>query len=324
MWDPLLEKLEQPWFRRLLLFVVALVIFVALDLRPTIFGRLLAPAIGNPLTSGWYGRLSIAAVLAAVLVLDVWLVTLLSFRWQVVVVWIELTILFFVFFESFNLSFPFILSKLSFLITQGAFTTLYISMVSILIASAIALIAALARLSNNGPAYAVASFYISFFRGVPLLMQVYLVYLGLPQLGFVVNAVPSGITALSLCYGAYMAEIFRAGIQGVPQGQREAAASLGLKPSLVMRKIVLPQAMKLIVPPIGNQFIAMLKDSSLVSVVGVWDLMFLARTLGRAQFRHMEMLITAAVIYWIMTIALERIQVRIERYYGKGDVGQRI
>jgi polar amino acid transport system permease protein len=115
-----------------------------------------------------------------------------------------------------------------------------------------------------------------------------------------------------------MAEIFRAGIEGVPHGQREAARALGLKEGVILRKIVLPQAMRLIVPPVGNQFISMLKDSSLVSVMGVWELTFVARTAGRAQFRHLEMLITAALIYWILSIVFELIQVRLEAYYGKG------
>ncbi|MEE8544801.1 MAG: amino acid ABC transporter permease, partial [Alphaproteobacteria bacterium] len=162
------------------------------------------------------------------------------------------------------------------------------------------------------------TFYISFFRGTPLLLQVYLIYLGLPQLGLTLEAVPSGIIALSLCYGAYMAEIFRAGIEGVPVGQREAAKALGLREGPIMRKIVMPQAMRLIVPPTGNQFIAMLKDSSLVSVLGVQELMFLARTQGRAEFRHVEMLITAAIIYWIISLVFELMQARIETYYGKG------
>ncbi len=164
-----------------------------------------------------------------------------------------------------------------------------------------------------------ATFYISFFRGTPLLLQVYLIYLGLPQIGLVLDAVPSGVMALSLCYGAYMAEIFRAGIQGVPKGQREAAMALGLKSGLIMRKIILPQAMRLIIPPTGNQFIAMLKDSSLVSVMGVWELMFLARTQGRAEFKILEMLITAAIIYWIISVVFELVQARIERHYRRDD-----
>ncbi|HER27318.1 MAG TPA: amino acid ABC transporter permease, partial [Rhodospirillales bacterium] len=174
-----------------------------------------------------------------------------------------------------------------------------------------------AKLSNNGFAYAIASFYTSFFRGLPLLMQVYLIYLGLPQLGFIVGAVPAGVMALSLCYGAYMTEIFRAGIQSINRGQWEASRSMGFGFSLTMRRIILPQALPVIIPPTGNQFIAMLKDSSLVSVIGVWELMFLARTLGQKTFQHMEMLISAAMIYWILSICLELAQSRIERFFNK-------
>ncbi|MDQ7069356.1 MAG: amino acid ABC transporter permease [Rhodobacterales bacterium] len=149
-------------------------------------------------------------------------------------------------------------------------TTLYISAISITLASIVAIFGAVAKLSSNGFAYAIASFYTSFFRGLPLLMQVYLIYLGLPQLGYVIDAVPAGILALTLCYGAYMTEIFRAGIQSINKGQWEASRSMGFKFGLTMRRIILPQAMPLIIPPTGNQFIAMLKDSSLVSVIGVY------------------------------------------------------
>ncbi len=313
------DYVDRPWFLRLVLFVLVTAVCAASDLRGTVLGQALAPAIGDPLQSGWFGRLAVATVVAAIVVANVAVVRVLPFRVQVGVIWGELLVLFLAFFYSFDLSYPFILSKLGFLITQGAFTTVYVSLLAILIACVLALAAALARLSPSGPAYAVATFYISFFRGTPLLLQVYLIYLGLPQLGFVVSAVPSGVAALALCYGAYMAEIFRAGIQGVPAGQREAAAALGLRQGLIFRKIVFPQAMKLIVPPTGNQFIAMLKDSSLVSVMGVWELMFLARTQGRAEFKHLEMLITAAVVYWIVSIVFELVQARIEQHYGKGE-----
>jgi polar amino acid transport system permease protein len=190
--------------------------------------------------------------------------------------------------------------------------------VAIACSTVIALIAALARLSGSGAAFGVATFYISFFRGTPLLLQVLLIYLGLPQLGIVLSAVPAGIIALSLCYGAYMAEIFRAGILAVPPGQSEAARALGLREALIMRLVVLPQALRLIIPPTGNQFIAMLKDSSLVSVMGAWEIMFLARTHGRSEFKYMEMLITAALIYWAMSVAFEYAQARLERRFGKG------
>jgi polar amino acid transport system permease protein len=301
--------------RDLAVFLGAVVVFFLLDLGSGFFGRLLAPAG----LSGLSARVAVAVVLALILYGNVALLRLLSFWPQVVIVWLELLLLFLAFFASFNLSYTFIYARIGFLITQGAFTTVYISLAAIAIASAIALLGALARLSENGFAYAIAGFYISFFRGTPLLLQVYLIYLGLPQLGFVTSAVPSGIAALSLCYGAYMAEIFRAGIQAIPYGQSEAGRALGLRPGIVLRKIVLPQAIKIIIPPTGNQFIAMLKDSSLVSVMGVWELMFLARTQGRAEFKNLEMLVTAAIIYWILSAVFEAIQSRLERHYRRGD-----
>jgi polar amino acid transport system permease protein len=149
------------------------------------------------------------------------------------------------------------------------------------------------------------------------LMQIYMIYLGLPQLGYVVDAVPTGIAALSLCYGAYMTEIFRAGIESIPKGQWEAARALGMRPASVMTRIILPQSMRVIIPPTGNQFISMLKDSSLVSVVGVWELMYLARTQGQTEFRHIEMMVTASLIYWLMSIVLELVQKRIETHFNK-------
>jgi polar amino acid transport system permease protein len=117
-----------------------------------------------------------------------------------------------------------------------------------------------------------------------------------------------------------MTEIFRGGIESIPRGQWEAARALGLRPGDTLFRIILPQAMRVIIPPTGNQFIAMLKDSSLVSVVGVWELMYLARTQGQSEFRHIEMMITASLIYWAFSIALEMVQARIERRFGRDHV----
>lgn len=297
------------------MLVAALILLSVFDLTGTIFGELMRPVIGEPAESGFFGRVSTALVVAIIFVLNVIMIGFMPFRIQIVVVWVQLFLLFMSFFYSFGLNFEFIRSKIWFMITQGVFTTLYVSAISIILASILAIFGAVAKLSSNGFAYAIASFYTSFFRGLPLLMQVYLIYLGLPQLGYVVDAVPAGILALTLCYGAYMTEIFRAGIQSIPKGQWEASRALGFKFGLTMRRIILPQSMPLIIPPTGNQFIAMLKDSSLVSVIGVWELMFLARTLGTKDFRHMEMLITAALMYWVLTVCLEMIQSRIERHY---------
>ena len=298
-----------------IMLAIGFVIFSLMGLNDTLFGEFMRPAIGEPTESGLLGNLAIGLVLSLIFTANIVLIGFLPFRLQVLVVWIELLLLFLSFFYSFGLDFAFIKSKVWFMISQGVFTTLYISAISIILASIVAIFGAVAKLSSNGFANAIATFYTSFFRGLPLLMQVYLIYLGMPQLGYVIDAVPAGIMALTLCYGAYMTEIFRAGIQSINKGQWEASRAMGFKFGLTMRRIILPQAMPLIIPPTGNQFIAMLKDSSLVSVIGVWELMFLARTLGNKDFKHMEMLITAALIYWCLTMVLEVIQSRIERHY---------
>ena len=297
------------------LSVAVLAFFFAFNFTNTIFVEFLSPVIGNPEESGLFGRFVVSFVLSVIFVLNLLAISFARLKIQILIVWFELFLLFLAFAYSFDLKLSFIQSRIGLMISKGLFTTIYISAVSIVIATAIAIVGAIAKLSNNGFAYAIASFYTSLFRGLPLLLQVYLIYKGLPQLGFMVDAIPSGIAALSLCYGAYMTEIFRAGIQSIPKGQWEASRALGFKSGLILRKIILPQSIPIIVPPTGNQFIAMLKDSSLVSVLGIWELMYLAKTLGQRDFRHMEMLLTAAMIYWGLTIILEMIQARIERKY---------
>ena len=308
------KSLQKPAFL-IGLFVVVLAFFFVFNLTDTFFGEFLRPVIGEPKESGFFGRFAVSVVLAVLFVFNLFVISFFRLKLQIGIVWIELFLLFLAFAYSFDLKMSFIQSRVGLMVTQGLFTTIYISAVSIVIATVIAIVGAIAKLSNNGFAYAIASFYTSLFRGLPLLLQVYLIYKGLPQIGFMVDAVPAGITALSLCYGAYMTEIFRAGIQSIPRGQWEASRALGFKFGLIMRKIILPQAVPIIIPPTGNQFIAMLKDSSLVSVLGVWELMYLAKTLGQRDFRHMEMLLTAAMIYWGLTIVLEIIQARIEEKY---------
>ncbi len=249
------------------------------------------------------------------------------FQVQVAGVWTTLFALFVLFFLSFGLDFPFIVDKFPMLaglrltkdgFIQGAALTLFVCFFGIAASIVLGLLSALARLSNNPVFYGLSTFYTSFFRGTPLLVQIFLIYLGLPQIGPVPDAVPSGIIALSLNYGAYLSEIFRSGILSVPAGQHEAGASLGLHRRQIMWKIVLPQAMRIVIPPTGSQFIAMLKDSSLISVMGVWEIMFLAQSFGRASYRYIEMLTTAALIYWFLSFLFEMVQARLEAHYGKG------
>jgi polar amino acid transport system permease protein len=266
----------------------------------------------------WVLRLGTALVLALMVMANIRALAFLPRAAQVWAVWAELFVLLMAFFWSFDLSFSFIARKIGFLITQGVAMTLYISALSILIATVIALVGAVAKMSKNGVIYGLASFYTSLFRGLPLLMQIYIIYLGLPQVGYVIGAVPAGVLALSLCYGAYMTEIFRAGIESIPRGQSEGATALGLAPAQSMVLVILRRYMHHL-PPTGNQFIAMLKDSSLVSVLGVWELMYLARTQGQTEFRHIEMLITASMIYWLLSIGLEYAQSRIEARFGRSN-----
>ncbi|MBC3268605.1 amino acid ABC transporter permease [Pseudomonas sp. SWRI81] len=251
---------------------------------------------------------------------------LFGFRTRLYLTWFALFCLFAGFFLSFDLKFAIILDKLPNLVglklapngfLQGAALTLFLCACSIIASSLLGFVTALARLSNSAVAFGIASFYTSFFRGTPLLIQILLIYLGLPQLGIVPGAIVAGIIALSLNYGAYLSEIFRAGIVGVDHGQREASLALGLRESVIFWRITLPQAMRTIIPPTTNQFISMLKDSSLISVMGVWEVMFLAQSYGRSSYRYIEMLTTAAIIYWLMSIGLELIQARMERHYGK-------
>jgi polar amino acid transport system permease protein len=213
----------------------------------------------------------------------------------------------------------FIRENLNF-VAGGIIQTIRISVYSILFAMTLALLAALGRLSKNPFIYALSTFYVSLIRGTPLYLQIFFFFLALPQLGIVLSGLRAGVLALGLNYGAYMSETFRAGLSSVGKGQREAAIALGMTPTQTMRRIVLPQALRFAIPPMGNDFIAMTKDSALVSATGfVHELMWRATKVGRAEFRNMEALIMAAIFYWIMTLLLTSIQSRVETRLARGD-----
>lgn len=257
---------------------------------------------------------------------------LLSFRVRLWLTWAVMLGLFVALFMSLDLKLSIVADKWQYLVglhlspngfLQGAALTLFLCFCSMFFSLALGFATALARLSNSAVAVGIATFYTSFFRGTPLLIQILMIYLGLPQIGIVPGAVSAGIIALSLNYGAYLSEIFRAGIIGVAQGQRDAAAALGMRPSVTFWQVILPQAMRTIIPPTSSQFISMLKDSSLVSVMGVWEVMFLAQSYGRSSYRYIEMLTTAALIYWLLSLGLELIQAKLERVYGKAYIHQR-
>ena len=221
-------------------------------------------------------------------------------------------------FATISLDWSFIRSHW-FFIFNGVWLTILLSVLSIILATAMSLLGALGRLSKFAPTYALATFYISLIRGTPLLLQVVFFFLALPQLGIRLSGLAAGVLALGLNYGAYMTEIMRAGIQSVDAGQREAAQAMGMTQFQIMRFVILPQALRLVIPPIGNQFIAMLKDTSLISVTGfVWELLWRAQKQGRANFRSLEALLIAAVFYWIITIVFSAFQAQIEMRLARG------
>jgi polar amino acid transport system permease protein len=207
-----------------------------------------------------------------------------------------------------------------FFIAGGIWQTLLVSVLSIILATILALLAALGRLSTIPPVYALSTFYVSLIRGTPLYLQIFFFFLALPQLGIILTGLFAGVLALGLNYGAYMSEIFRAGLASVGKGQREAAVALGMTPWQTMKRIVLPQALRFALPPTGNEFIAMTKDSALVSATGfVHEVMWRATRVGRAQFHNLEALIMAAMFYWLMTLLLSYVQNIIETRLSRGD-----
>ncbi len=207
-------------------------------------------------------------------------------------------------------------------ILGGVQTTIFVAVCSITIAICFAVLGALGRLSSNPVLYAISTLYVSLVRGTPLLVQILFIYLALPQVVPAVAEIPGlalGMFALSFNYGAYMTETFRAGIQAVPRGQTEAAQALGMPGRTRMRRIILPQAIRIITPAIGNEFISMIKDSSLVSVIAVPELLWRAQRVGQSNFRTLETLMVAAAIYWGLTIVLSVVQDRLEKRMAESD-----
>jgi polar amino acid transport system permease protein len=205
-------------------------------------------------------------------------------------------------------------------ILGGVGVTIFVSITSILLAVVLAVFGALGRLSRIAPIYAIASLYVSLVRGTPLIVQIIFVYLALPQFGVVLDPLLGGILALAFNYGAYLTEIFRAGIEAIPRGQIEAAGALGMTEGQTMRRVVLPQAVRIVIPAIGNDFISMIKDSALVSYVGIQELFWRANSVGTRTFRNFETLLVAAVVYWLMTIVFSFFQERLERRMAESDV----
>lgn len=208
-------------------------------------------------------------------------------------------------------------------ILGGIPITIVVSVFSIAIAVMLAVLGALGRLSSRAPVYALATLYVSLVRGTPLIVQILFFFLALPQIipqSADIPVIMLGIFALAFNYGAYMTEIFRAGIQAVPRGQIEAAGALGMTDGQTMRRVVLPQAVRIVIPAIGNEFIAMIKDSALVSIITVQELLWRAQRVGQSNFRSLETLLLAALTYWVLTMIFSVVQDRLEKRMAESDV----
>jgi polar amino acid transport system permease protein len=236
----------------------------------------------------------------------------------VAAVWVFILVVLYSALRHFNLDFAF-MGRFFDVIMTGAGLTLGVSAASVVLAVVLALLGALGRTSRNPVLRGLAGFYVSIVRGTPLLVQIFIWYLGLPRLGITLPALAAGILALGVNYGAYMTEVFRAGIQAIGKGQIEAAHALGMSSAQAFRRVVLPQAFRIVIPPIGNEFIAMMKDSALVSVITVWELTFLAQKYGRQYCRTMETFLIAAAFYWMLTVIFQFLQAKLEARMARGE-----
>ena len=201
---------------------------------------------------------------------------------------------------------------------QGAYYTLLITLVSMFFGSLIGIIVAIARLKGNKVIQAVARGYVSIIRGTPTLVQIIIIYYGLVDFGIQLDPLPAAFIALSVNNGAYLSESIRGALQSIPKGQMEAAYATGMTPWQAMRRIILPQAIRIAIPPVGNTFIGMLKETSLVSVISVTELLRSAQLLIAQYYSYMPFYLGIAVIYWIMSTVfsflLNKLEARMSIY----------
>ncbi|WP_195251555.1 amino acid ABC transporter permease [Romboutsia sp. 1001713B170207_170306_H8] len=218
------------------------------------------------------------------------------------------------------------LSKYGSLFLEGTSVTVIISLVALLFGCIIGMLICLMKLSTFKVLKAVATTYIEILRGTPLFVQIYIIYFGLPQVGIdfpsilgISSDFIAGAFALSINSGAYVAEILRSGIQSVEKGQMEASRSLGLGYAATMRYVIVPQAIKNILPSLANEFITLVKESAIISVIGVREIMFTSSIVKNATYKPLEPLIVAAIIYFILTFTLSKLVGKFEKKLAKAN-----
>ncbi len=198
---------------------------------------------------------------------------------------------------------------------HAAWLVLWLTVATIIVSWISGLAAALAHGSKYRAARAVSAFYIWFIRGTPTLIQIFIIYFGMPQLGIRLSPFTAGVIALGINSGAYVAEIIRSGLSAIPRGQTESALALGFAPTETMKSIILPQVFRIILPPITNEAISTLKNTSLLSTITVVELTLYAQTLIATTFRPFEFYIAVALIYLALTTILTQLAAWLERRY---------
>ena len=199
-------------------------------------------------------------------------------------------------------------------IVSGAITgTIPLAVSSFLLGLVIALVVALMRLSKTRIVAALGRFYVSVIRGTPLLVQLFVIFYGLPSVGVTIEPWPSAVIAISMNVGGYAAEVIRAAILSVPKGQWEAGHTIGMSRRLTLRRIILPQAARVSVPPLSNTFISLVKDTSLASLILVTELFRQAQEIAAFSQQFMLLYVEAAVVYWVICLFLSGGQSRLER-----------
>ena len=202
---------------------------------------------------------------------------------------------------------------------EGVVVTIQLAAWTVVGGSLLGILVALLRLSRVRVLRVLSGAYIEFLRGTPMLVQVLIVYYGLPQLGVRLPRMTAGILALVINSGAYMAEIVRSGIQAIDVGQTEASRSLGMTQVQTMLYIILPQALKNILPAIGNEFVVIIKESSILYTIGIYELTYQANKLASTNFRYLETLTVSALIYFVLTFTTSKLLGLLERRMKRAD-----
>ncbi|HJF30859.1 MAG TPA: amino acid ABC transporter permease [Sporosarcina psychrophila] len=213
------------------------------------------------------------------------------------------------------------LTSLRPLLEGALYYTLPLTFISFFFGIILAVLTALARISTSKPLQIIARIYVSAIRGTPLLVQLFILFFGLPTIGIIIDPFPAAVFGFSLNVGAYASEVIRAAIQSIPKGQWEAAHTIGMNYAQTLRRIILPQATRVSIPPLSNTFISLVKDTSLASLILVTEMFRRAQEIASANYEFLLLYTEAAIIYWlicfILSLIQDRVEHRLDRYVAK-------